>query len=132
MSGKKRKNAKRKSRLPVAVRSKKPLSSRMGVWLFEIFTFIVSALPLGLVLYNGWHFGLVLIALAYLATALLTVHVTQQWEKVVVLRLGRFNRVKGPGIFFTIPFLESAALRVDQRIIVTPVSYTHLTLPTKA
>lgn len=122
MSGKKRKNAKRKSRLPVAVRSKKPLSSRMGVWLFEIFTFIVSALPLGLVLYNGWHFGLVLIALAYLVTALLTVHVTQQWEKVVVLRLGRFNRVKGPGIFFTIPFLESAALRVDQRIIVTPFS----------
>ena len=44
------------------------------------------------------------------------------YKRQVVLRLGRFNRVEGPGIFFTIPFLESAALRVDQRIIVTPFS----------
>ena len=52
----------------------------------------------------------------------MTAHITQQWEKVVVLRLGRFSRVEGPGVFFTIPFLESAALRVDQRITVTPFS----------
>lgn len=122
MSGKKKKKGKQKKRLPVTARAKQPLSSRMGVWLFEAFAFVVSALPLGLVLYNSWPFWMALIALTYLATALLTVHVTQQWEKVVVLRLGRFNRVEGPGIFFTIPFLESAALRVDQRIIVTPFS----------
>ena len=122
MSGKKKKKAKRENRLPVTVRAKKPLASRLGVWLFEAFAFVASALPLGIVLYHGWPFWMVLVALAYLITALLTVHVTQQWEKVVVLRLGRFNRVEGPGIFFTIPFLESAALRVDQRIIVTPFS----------
>ena len=35
--------------------------------------------------------------------ALSSCHVAQQWERVVVLRLGRFNRVSGPGLFWTWP-----------------------------
>ena len=40
-------------------------------------------------------------------------HVAQQWERVVVLRLGRFNRVSGPGLFWTIPVIESNTMRVE-------------------
>ena len=69
MSGKKKKKAKRENRLPVTVRAKKPLASRLGVWLFEAFAFVASALPLGIVLYHGWPFWMVLVALAYLITA---------------------------------------------------------------
>jgi regulator of protease activity HflC (stomatin/prohibitin superfamily) len=47
------------------------------------------------------------------------VRVAQQWEKVVVLRMGKYNRVAGPGPFFVIPFVESAAMRVDGRVRVT-------------
>ena len=43
-------------------------------------------------------------------------HVAQQWERVVVLRLGRFNRVSGPGLFWTIPVIEQNAMRVDGRV----------------
>ena len=46
-------------------------------------------------------------------------HVAQQWERVVVLRLGRFNRVSGPGLFWTIPVIESNTMRVDTRTRVT-------------
>lgn len=38
----------------------------------------------------------------------------------MVLRFGRFTRVAGPGVFFTIPLVEYCALRVDQRMMVTP------------
>lgn len=48
-----------------------------------------------------------------------SVHIAQQWERVVVLRLGAFNRVSGPGLFWTIPLVESNVLRVDTRVRVT-------------
>ncbi|MEC4184590.1 slipin family protein [Adlercreutzia sp. R21] len=51
--------------------------------------------------------------------ATMSVHIAMQWEKVVVFRLGKFSRVKGPGLYFTIPFIEQTALKADQRIMVT-------------
>ena len=36
------------------------------------------------------------------------------------MRLGRFSRLAGPGLFFTIPVIEFCTLRVDQRTIATP------------
>ena len=61
------------------------------------------------------------VALAAVAALLATssVHVAQQWEKVVVLRLGAFNRVSGPGLFWTIPVIEQNTMRVDGRVRVT-------------
>ena len=58
----------------------------------------------------------VVVALAMLSS----VHVCMDWERAVVMRLGRFNRLAGPGLFFTIPLLEFCTLRVDQRMNVTP------------
>ncbi|MCI8366383.1 MAG: slipin family protein [Eggerthellaceae bacterium] len=46
-------------------------------------------------------------------------HVAQQWERVVVLRLGKFNRVSGPGLFWTWPIIEANTMRVDTRLRVT-------------
>ena len=61
------------------------------------------------------------IALSLLAgwTAASSIHVVLEWEKAVVLRMGKFNRVAGPGIVFTIPLFEFYTLRIDQRIIAT-------------
>ena len=42
-----------------------------------------------------------------------------QWEKVVIFRFGKFNRMAGPGLYLTIPFIEQTALKADQRIMVT-------------
>lgn len=57
-----------------------------------------------------------IVALAMLSS----VHVCMDWERAVVMRLGKFNRLAGPGLFFTIPLLEFCTLRVDQRMNVTP------------
>lgn len=48
-----------------------------------------------------------------------SIHVVLEWEKAVVLRFGKFNRVAGPGIVFTIPIVEFYTLRVDQRVAST-------------
>lgn len=49
-----------------------------------------------------------------------SVHVCLEWERAVIMRLGRFNRLAGPGIFFSIPLIEFSTLRVDQRTTATP------------
>jgi len=53
---------------------------------------------------------------------LLSMKVASQWERVVVLRLGKFHRLKGPGLFFIIPIVETIAKTVDMRIRSTDFS----------
>ena len=43
----------------------------------------------------------------------------RQWERAVVLRLGRLKAVQGPGLFLIIPFIDEVSVWVDQRIQTT-------------
>ncbi len=43
----------------------------------------------------------------------------EEWERAIVLRFGRFHRVRGPGLFLLFPFADRIARRVDLRIRVT-------------
>jgi regulator of protease activity HflC (stomatin/prohibitin superfamily) len=45
--------------------------------------------------------------------------VAKQWERGVVLRLGRFVGLRGPGLFWVIPFVDSVSSWIDQRTITT-------------
>jgi regulator of protease activity HflC (stomatin/prohibitin superfamily) len=47
------------------------------------------------------------------------VKVANQWERVVVLRLGRFRSMEGPGLFFIIPIIETVPYWIDIRVITT-------------
>ena len=49
-----------------------------------------------------------------------SIRIANQWERVVILRLEKYNRQVGPGLYFIIPIIEYAAAHVDQRIITTP------------
>jgi regulator of protease activity HflC (stomatin/prohibitin superfamily) len=49
----------------------------------------------------------------------LSMQMANQWEKAVVLRLGRLQGIKGPGIFFIVPFVDSVTVWIDQRIQTT-------------
>ncbi|PKL09975.1 MAG: membrane protease subunit, stomatin/prohibitin [Spirochaetae bacterium HGW-Spirochaetae-7] len=51
-----------------------------------------------------------------------SIQVVAQWDKVLVLRLGRFHRVKGPGPIFLAPLIDRCAAVVDTRIRVTDFS----------
>ncbi len=48
--------------------------------------------------------------------------VADQWEKAVVLRMGRFQGLRGPGMFYVIPIVDSVSRVVDQRVRVTDVT----------
>ena len=53
---------------------------------------------------------------------LFSIKVVRQWEKVAVLRFGKFRHLQGPGIFWIIPVIDTLSPFVDQRIRVTSVS----------
>jgi regulator of protease activity HflC (stomatin/prohibitin superfamily) len=45
--------------------------------------------------------------------------VAQQWERAVLLRLGRFVGLRGPGLFWVVPFIDSVSAWIDHRTITT-------------
>jgi hypothetical protein len=47
------------------------------------------------------------------------IKVADQWNKAVVLRLGRFHSLKGPGLFFIIPVIDNIPYWIDIRVITT-------------
>src|SRR5712692_7897201 len=53
---------------------------------------------------------------------LFSIKVADQWEKVAVLRLGRFIGLRGPGIFHVVPIVDTLSRYVDQRIRVASVT----------
>jgi len=48
-----------------------------------------------------------------------SIQIADQWEKGVVLRMGKFVGLKGPGLFFIIPILDQVSSYIDQRVRVT-------------
>ena len=50
---------------------------------------------------------------------MLSPRVAKQWERGVVLRLGRFVGLRGPGLFWVVPFVDSVSSWIDQRTITT-------------
>jgi regulator of protease activity HflC (stomatin/prohibitin superfamily) len=48
--------------------------------------------------------------------------VASQWEKAVILRLGKFHSLRGPGMFWVTPIINSIPTWIDHRVMVTPFS----------
>ncbi len=67
---------------------------------------------------TGNPFVLVLCAIAGVI-GMQSPKVAQQWERAVVLRLGRFAGLRGPGLFWIVPFLDTVTTWIDQRTITT-------------
>jgi regulator of protease activity HflC (stomatin/prohibitin superfamily) len=53
---------------------------------------------------------------------LFAIRVASQWEKIAVLRFGRYTGLRGPGLFHIIPIVDAVSRTVDQRIRVASVS----------
>src|ERR1700727_1369692 len=53
---------------------------------------------------------------------LFAIKVVDQWQKVALLRFGRYRGLRGPGLFLIIPIIETLSRYVDQRVRVTTVS----------
>jgi regulator of protease activity HflC (stomatin/prohibitin superfamily) len=57
-----------------------------------------------------------LIIASYISSA---IKIADPWDKAVVLRLGKFHSLKGPGLFFIIPVLDTIPYWIDTRVITT-------------
>ena len=74
----------------------------------------------------GWLFYLKLFPIAVFVALIIisilvaaSIRVADQWEKAVVLRMGKFSGLKGPGLFMIIPILDKIDKYIDQRVRVT-------------
>ena len=64
----------------------------------------------------GWAIGVGAIVGLLLGTS---IKIADQWEKAVVLRLGKYQGLKGPGPFMVIPIVDRVSYHIDQRIRTT-------------
>lgn len=65
----------------------------------------------------GWVAAAILVLAGLLVPQALMI--ANQWERAVVLRLGRLTAIRGPGLFMIVPFIDSVASWLDQRIQIT-------------
>jgi len=90
-----------------------------------IFGILLVIAILGAVMMDGrvadiW-IGLFAVGITLVATYMLfALKVASQWEKAIVLRLGRFFRLAGPGAFWIIPIVDATPTWIDHRVMVTP------------
>ncbi len=63
--------------------------------------------------------GLFLFGAVVAVVVVASLRLCNEWERKVVLRLGRFTGVRGPGVFLLLPFVETTPFTVDMRVIMS-------------
>jgi regulator of protease activity HflC (stomatin/prohibitin superfamily) len=81
---------------------------------------LLAALALGLAGWNATGNPLPLVVMALAGVVLMPApRIAQQWERAVVLRFGRFVGLRGPGLFWIVPFMDRVSSWIDQRTVTT-------------
>jgi len=95
------------------------LDSGLG---FNVMTVVVLLVPLALGVLGMLETGnpLPLVAGAVIGVLLMPApRIAQQWERAIVLRFGRYVGLRGPGLFWIVPFVDTVSSVIDQRTIAT-------------
>ncbi|HET6669951.1 MAG TPA: slipin family protein [Pyrinomonadaceae bacterium] len=101
------------------IRSGLPTASGSHANVISALAFL-SPLALGLLVsFLMWNVGAIIAGLILGLIAAQAPQVAKQWERAVVLRLGRYIGLRGPGLFWIIPFVDTVSAWVDQRVITT-------------
>ena len=64
--------------------------------------------------------GIGVVAFVLALVVVSAIQVADQWDRAVVLRLGHFHSLKGPGLFFIIPVVDAIPYWIDTRVITIP------------
>jgi regulator of protease activity HflC (stomatin/prohibitin superfamily) len=97
--------------------------SPIGFFLF--FVIVILAVILSAVL-DYYKVSDGIISIAVIPFILLALYIlaalkmANQWEKAVVLRMGKFHNLRGPGMFWIVPVVDSITSWIDHRVMVTP------------
>jgi regulator of protease activity HflC (stomatin/prohibitin superfamily) len=104
---------------PVATHAVSPV----GFFLFFVITISAVILATALDYYQVSDAVILAATLPLIALAMYimaSLKMANQWEKAVILRLGKFHNLRGPGMFWIIPVVDSIAAWIDHRVMVTP------------
>ena len=100
--------------------AKIPLNKHVN--LVSVFIFLVLTLANAILFYSDLiSLTIALIGLAATLFIAATLKISDQWEKAVVLRMGKFIGLKGPGWFLIIPIIDRVDKYIDQRVRVTDI-----------
>ncbi len=94
-------------------------SSSVPALIFIAILALGAALGFGLHAAGQEYAALLVFGLAIFVGALASsaVRVADQWSKAVVLRLGKFRALEGPGLFFIIPLIDTIPYWIDTRVL---------------
>jgi regulator of protease activity HflC (stomatin/prohibitin superfamily) len=97
--------------------------SGMAVTLFILF-FTIAVLG-AILLEISWGYTSLAVAWGGIFTLislyfLFAIKIAKQWEKAVVLHLGKFKGLRGPGLFWIVPIVDTTTNWIDHRVMVTP------------
>ena len=87
--------------------------------MFVVIVVLGLALAYGTAAPPYYHASAWIVILTFLVAFIVAyaIKIADQWERVVVLRLGRFRSLEGPGLFFIIPIIETVPYWIDTRVI---------------
>jgi regulator of protease activity HflC (stomatin/prohibitin superfamily) len=87
------------------------------------FVIVIVGIALSLAIYDAQVInGTIWLVAVFSLVALIissAIKIANQWEKAVVLRLGHFHSLRGPGLFFIIPIVDTIVYWIDLRVITT-------------
>jgi regulator of protease activity HflC (stomatin/prohibitin superfamily) len=93
---------------------------------FAVLSFVIILAVGAAIAYTQYRVGAVFVAgaigvAAFIIAALVAaaIQVADQWDRAVILRLGKFRALKGPGLFFIIPVIDAIPYWIDTRVITT-------------
>ena len=97
------------------IRRSNPVSVLIFFLIFGVGAGLALAVGGGTLNAAGLAIGFASFVLALIVSR--AVNIADQWEKAVVLRLGKFRNLNGPGLFFIIPVIETIPYWIDTRVI---------------
>jgi regulator of protease activity HflC (stomatin/prohibitin superfamily) len=103
------------------LRASGPRGANGPAMLLAAIFWIGGALSIAYAASNGLYWPFWLAGLLFVLGLLtpMSLKIAQQWERAIILRLGRLQSVQGPGVFFILPVIDDVAAWLDQRIQTT-------------
>jgi regulator of protease activity HflC (stomatin/prohibitin superfamily) len=96
-------------------------NSMFGTLVFIVILGLGAAIAYAVNGIAGNFAGVVVAVVAFVVAGVVSaaIRVADQWDRAVILRLGQFHALKGPGLFFLIPVVDTIPYWIDTRVITT-------------
>jgi regulator of protease activity HflC (stomatin/prohibitin superfamily) len=108
--------------LKVPVSEVDPMTNALPLFVFIVIVAIGGSFSWPAYASGEYSLGSTILVAAIVVAAIVasSIKIAAQWTRAVVLRLGRFQSLSGPGLFFIIPIIDSVVYWIDTRVITTP------------